>query len=174
VDRNDEFYLKQLLPLSEEIRGRYLNQATFVDAFLSDILANYFCSDPLRRVLFFSEVLNSGEFTFSAKVNLLKNVLKLRFPATLEKQPTLQKKLTELMEHRNTIAHSHLDTSFETIGKREPNQITLITYKKGETKKIVITLVDHHRRLAETSEVLQMLRDVKKDMTGDPVLGAPE
>ena len=67
--------------------------------------------------------MSSGEFRFVAKVNLLKSVLKQLEPASKAKFPKLIKDLEAVMQLRNKLAHSHLDTSAATIAAGHTDRI---------------------------------------------------
>jgi len=73
----------QLHEFANEIRGKFLTNATWIEILLSDILASYFCTSEKRRALFFSEVI--VEMRLYQKTELLMKLLRSEYPEMLTK-----------------------------------------------------------------------------------------
>jgi hypothetical protein len=46
----------KLHKFASELRGKFLNGATWIDMVLCEIITSYFCTNQNRRTLFFSDV----------------------------------------------------------------------------------------------------------------------
>jgi hypothetical protein len=168
VTEADLLHVKELRDLSVNIRGKFLDSTTYVEGLLSECLANYFCPDPKRRKVLFSEVLSSGSFTFSAKLKVLKAILKRELRSFGNEHPTLTKDLSDTMELRNKLAHAHLDTSFETIAKKGRRDcVRFISYNGGETEALEISRRNLDAKLVQVSRAMMALNTLGRMLAAE-------
>jgi hypothetical protein len=133
-------YVHSVHQLASNIRGEFLNGATWIEFILSDLLAHYFSPNEQRRTLFFSEVANG--MTFAWKVAVLEKVVLREFPKFEESFPRFAKRLDKFREFRNVLAHNHIDTSKQALAERKPNEVTFILYRLGQLTRRRVTLAE--------------------------------
>ena len=139
TDKDTVDYLNFLYQKSSDIRGRIIDHSIHVEMSLSNLLAEYFCSDNKKVGLCLSIVFNSGDLTFSSKVKILKTILD-----TAERElgifyPKLIDNLESIRKTRNRVAHSKLDTSESFLKHKHTDRIQLKFYGEGETKQMTIS-----------------------------------
>jgi hypothetical protein len=126
-----------LLTLSAKYRGKVIDITIFLEMVLAQILSKYFTQDEEKE-----SVLNSFVFDrmqLSSKFNLLKKILKTNHIKIWEKYDTDIKEIGELIDFRNNLAHSMLDTTPDYINKVIGETKDIVSeYKKRELDEIQI------------------------------------
>ena len=145
----------QLHKLANEIRGKFLTGATWIEILLSDILATYFCTSEQRRLLFFSVV--AVEMSLYRKTELLVKLLRFEYPEMLMKYPRLESQLQVFRSFRNLVAHSHIDTSKPALGTTTQDEVTFIYYRNGKVKHRKVTRKDAQQRAKEANSLRDAL-----------------
>jgi hypothetical protein len=165
-DKNNtrDQHLLHIFELSKKIRGSYLDNAIAIEMIIADIISNHFCPNEEKRSLFFTLVLNNSGFNLSNKINMLKNILNLKYHDLFENHPTLFDKLNNIRIFRNKLAHSFLDTSEEYLSKNVTNQIQLEYFKNGQKLHQEITLSEINDKLAENSKTIIELVAIQKEI----------
>lgn len=138
-----------------------MEQAIWVDHLLSDMLAHYFCEEKEKRALLFSEVITGVDFRFSTRISLLFSILEIRHPELSKKYGVLQDRLDKLRRFRNRLAHSHLKATAEEIKNVHKGAVTFCFYEDGETKEQVVSRDELKKRLAESSDLLDQLLQIR-------------
>jgi len=151
---------KVLHEFAAELRGKFLNGSAWIDTLLGDILAAYFCADPNRRGLFFSEVAN--DMRLSTKATLLDKILQHDFPHLLAAHPRLKKRLDSLRAFRNRLAHAHIDTSERALAAKRTDKVTFIFYEDGQMKHQHVTRADAQRRASEANQLRKDLVEIQR------------
>jgi hypothetical protein len=149
--------LNHIYALSQQIRGVFMDQTIWLDVMITDILASYFVTDPKKRALLSSDVLSGPDQTFSGRISLLQKIVNRSYKAFADEHPNLFDRLGKIRQFRNRLAHSHLDTSDEFLGKGYTDRIQINFFKNGEELSQAITVEDSRQRLKECSEVLLQL-----------------
>ena len=139
--------LRSIAELAARLRGYFISRTVWLDMLVSDIIASYFCQRERRRDLFFSEIVNGGDITFSKKIDLLIAILRFDFPDLLKQSPKLKDDLDNIRRLRNRMAHSH--------------QFTIIFYEGGQTKEQVITPDDIETRIHKATNLQVQLTNIQ-------------
>ena len=151
--------------LCAEFRGKFLSTGAWIETILSEMLTQQFCPDPNRRALFFSELMDSGDITFSRKTELLTTVLDRFHPQLLGAHPKLKERLDKFRRFRNRLAHSHPDTSEARLNDGKSDEVVFVFYEVGQTKYQTVTLTEAEQRIAESNqlhnELVEILNAIK-------------
>jgi len=156
--------LQTAFELSAEIRGKFLDLVLFAEAAISDIIARHFCPDDEEHMLFFSVVMSDPDLKFSTKIQMLEQLLRLRYSDILTQQTDLIDDLDRVRLWRNRLAHSHLDTSGKFLSKGHKDRIQLIFYEKGRRKQQVITLEQSRTKMGEVFACIRELAAVQEEI----------
>jgi len=156
--------LMRVFEQAKDVRGRFLEQAIFIENLIGDIISWHFCPEEDRRHLLFSLIINDVNFTFSSKIKVLKQLLKLRYPELGEKYPKMIKELKKVMEFRNKAAHRMLDSSEQFLAKKLTDRIQLVYFKDGQEKREVVTVKDMQERLKACSRLVLVIVDIQSEV----------
>jgi hypothetical protein len=108
-----------------------MDQTIWLDTIITGLLVLYFAEDEKKQSVP-GEALTGRDFSFSARIELLKKVVKLSFPAFVSTHPDLFTKLDKIRRFRNRLAHAQLDTSDEFLAKGAPSRFGLRFTKTGK------------------------------------------
>jgi len=156
--------LTRLWKQARDVRGLFLEQAIFIENLIGDIISWHFCPDEDRRNLFFSLIINNPDFTFSSKIKVLRQLLKLRYPELDKKCPEVIKELEKVIKFRNKVAHRMLDSSEQFLAKKLTDRIQLVYFKDGQEKHEVVTVKDMQERLKACSRLVLTIVDIQKEV----------
>jgi len=159
ADAPETEHLNRVYEWSVRIRGAFMDQTIWLDTIITGILVLYFTEDTKKQSVL-GEALTGRDFSFSARIELLEKVVKLSFPAFTSTHPQFFTKLNNIRRFRNRLAHAQLDTSDKFLAKGG-EQIQLVFYEDGEEKHQIITFADAKLRLAECSQALVQLTELK-------------
>jgi len=158
--------LNRLFAFARDLRGALIDQAIWIDVILTEILARYFVPDEGKRMLFSSDVLTGSDSSFSGRIAVLRKVVSRSYAAFQEAYPDFFDRLDKIRRFRNRLAHAHLDTSDAFVAKAHVDRIQLVFYEDGVTKTQVVTADECRSRLAECSEVVRQLVELRKLVEG--------
>jgi hypothetical protein len=153
--------LNALYALVREIRGASIDQTIWLDLLVTDILANFFCSDKERRAVVSSEVLTGRDATFSGRLDVLEKTTKASFPEFAATRAALFGQLGKVRRFRNRLAHAHVDTSDAFLSKGYTDRIQLVFHEGGVEKTHVITIEEFRERLSEGSQAMLALLELQ-------------
>jgi hypothetical protein len=156
-------HLGRVYEWSVRIRGAFMDQTIWLDTIITGILVLYFTEDAKKQSVL-GEALTGRDFSFSGRTELLEKVVKVSFPDFANTRRDLFTKLDKIRRFRNRLAHAQLDTSDGFLA-RGGEQIRLVFYENGEEKHQIITFADAKVRLAECSQVLLQLAELRKLMS---------
>jgi hypothetical protein len=154
--------LDQQYALDTQIRGGCLTQALWAEMFVGDSIAIHFAFDQERRLLLGSLVLDL--MGFAIKVRIFGKLLQIKYPEILKQHPNLLNQLDSMRILRNRMAHSTLDTSDEWVNEEHADCIRLVYNKDGQRKKLIMTLDDVKKKLADGSQLILALMDARKEI----------
>jgi hypothetical protein len=150
----------ELHQLACRLRGEFLTGTAWIEVLLTDIVSHYFCAQKRRRMFFFTEV--AAGLSFRSKTSLLHKILKYEFPELLTKHPRLRERLDSFREFRNLLAHSHLDTSEQSLAKRKPDEVLFVKYKAGKMSQVRVNAAEAGRRAEEANQLRRELLDLQR------------
>ena len=125
-----------LFSQSAKYRGKVIDITIILEMLLAQILSKYFTNDEEME-----KSLNSFVFDrmqLSSKFNLLKKILKIKHIKVWNKYQKDLKEIGELIEFRNNLAHSILDSSNEYIESLKEKGTNFIETNKGDLEEIQI------------------------------------
>ena len=162
--------LDHMYKLATQIRGQFIDQALWMERLIEDaIVVEFFPSeaDIPHRFKLLSFVLSVQDLTFSTKISILKDLLKYKHKGIFDNHPGLFKKLEKILQLRNQLAHSTLDTTKEFLSNRYEDRIQLFIFKKGEKKTQVLTMEDMRERGRECHGIIMELINVQNEIVQD-------
>lgn len=145
------------------LRGEFLHECAWIEALLADVLSQYFCSDPQRRKLLFT---NYGWTTFDKKVDLLLAVLDLSFPKLKKQFPKLNRMFKDNRDFRNILAHNHIDTSAAAV--QSATGVGFVKYERGSKIIFTVTAEDAKARAAEAQALREILIVIQSAVVASP------
>lgn len=159
--------LDKLYALDRHIRGSYILQANWIENLITEGIAQHFCpNDPERKNFMISLVLK--EIFFSPKINIYLNLIELEYPKANVKLKEFRKRLEEIRNLRNRLAHAVLDTSDDFLNKKQTDRIRLQYYKDGKKEFQEITTGEIDSFLGDTTAVMLIILDINKHITENP------
>ena len=166
--------VQSALQLDRLVRSYTLHQAISIEWVIDNIIATHFCHKKEEYPLFFSLIFREGEITFSAKIKILKKLLKLKYPDINKQFPKLIKRLDVFRDVRNKFAHSGIVLPTEALPDQVINGITLKYYKDGVETREEITRekAEHYNQEGWelSQELIVILALVTQEISGN----APE
>lgn len=177
VKLNHMVTISLLYTQSAKFRGKAIDISIFFETALSMFLASYFCSDKDKRSRLNSYVFDRMPLT--TKFNLLKKLLKLNHQELWNEHRAALKRCSKLIEFRNDIAHSMLDSSSEyatklreeyskgpehsRTQKADKIQISYFENNDLKTKEITRTQIDKfYKDMYKQIELLQNIQSALK------------
>ena len=161
--RTDE-YVSRIMQLDHLIRGCTLNHSTVIEHSMGRIIAYHFQMDKERRNLFFSLIMNDPSMTYSRKMSILRDLLKISYPEILGRNKELVKDLRKVMEWRNRISHCNTLVTEEIRAKGDIKRVYYSHYIKDERKEFSISINDFQERLFLMSSVIGRLKDIEREV----------
>lgn len=161
-----------LFSQSAKFRGKVIDITIFLEMTLGQILADYFAKDSIK-----STTLNAYVFDrmqLSLKFNLFKKILKNKHLKIWNKFQKELKEISELIDFRNNLAHSMLDSSEEYINSilkkakelkfEQANlneiQINYFTDNDFKEEKIKQTQIDDY--YTNCSKKIKLIQEIAK------------
>ena len=150
-------------------RSQIIVAAITLELQIDRVIAWYFCSDETKHPLLYSLIFHDAEVTYSAKVNILKKLLRLAYPELSAPFAFLPRELRKLGELRNKLAHCDIEVPPHASPSSAIAGVTIIRYRNGarETEFISTDQVDKalqtYRTLREAMAlVLLVIRDTAR------------
>jgi hypothetical protein len=106
--KEDEF--KQMAERAYYIRGLVINESIFIEKAIEYFIATHFCLETENRDLFVEQILTDN-INLSAKINMFKKIINLKYENWSLDNPHIFKNLDKICTDRNILAHEVLDTS---------------------------------------------------------------
>lgn len=136
--------IKQLLISVIDLRGAIINDVIFLERVIDDFIANYFCTDTIKRDELMELVLTNERYALGSKIEVMVRILKKHYPEFYKEYPNIKGELDFISEKRNVLAHVLLDTTNEGI---ENEIMGFIRFKNAKeripfTKEIILDLND--------------------------------
>jgi hypothetical protein len=139
MERDGKIRLAQRLhSYVRDWRGRVLNTVAVIERDIALLISSYFCEEE-KKYFFFSEVATSHFFSFRSKINILKKILKKDYQFCLDQNPDFFREIERVIEFRNLIAHSPIDTSDEALERDPKEGVGFVSYSDGVKSIKVIT-----------------------------------
>ena len=114
-------------------RGRFLNSVAVIDHKASMIITKYFCkTNESIQELFFTKIVTAQFFSLRRKKDIAVEIVKILLPDYWERNKEHFKKLEEIIDFRNKLAHSIIDVSDEALRRPVSEGIGFIEWKNGE------------------------------------------
>ena len=134
--------IKELLISVIDLRGAIINDVIFLERVIDDFIANYFCSDPVKRDELMELVLTNERYSLSSKIEVMVRIIKLHYKEFFNQYPNIKGELDFISEKRNVLAHVLLDTTNEGI---ENEVMGFIRFKNAKeripfTKELILDL----------------------------------
>lgn len=111
-------------------------------------------------MFFFSEVANG--MPFRAKIDLLGKIIDFEFPELAQKYPNLKNRLDKFRDFRNTLAHSHIDTSAHQLAAKKRDEVTFVKYKLGKLTHVRVTAGDAKHHANQANQIRQELLAIQR------------
>jgi hypothetical protein len=136
---NDNY--SKMHSLSENVRGRIINMATFIEIMLSKFITYYFSKEEHRES--FRQYFMSDSMTFEKKKSIFSSLNKKKLLEEFNPYENINDDLQYLQNIRNLIAHSVLLTTDESISSFDNSNLKFVsfTFKDG-SKEICYNLIE--------------------------------
>lgn len=167
MDEIDEIKktLKFTMNFSEKVTGEYIFQAVWIERILKDIISYHVSNSPKSRAFLFSIVLK--EISFNSKIRIFLELLN-EIPEITKNHPNLKKRLDNVREFRNILAHDQLDTSVKFL-KTNPNYIRFRHFKNGKVKHYEITDKLYKEKIKEIAELHIELQNIARKISNNEI-----
>lgn len=147
----------------KKVRGEYLIQTSWVELFISEIIAFHFVPNDKKKQELLSSII-VGEIRFADKIMIFSNLIRKYYPKIKEKYPILIDDLSTIRNYRNRLAHYTPYTKKEYISKFHKNKIRLVSYKHGKEMSKEITKKEFKKELSKCMTVTEILSDISDDL----------
>ena len=147
------------------IRGAFLAHVIPIEELVKDIISYHFCSDEEKRKQFISLILNGRDYTLASGIEILEKILDIHYHDLTQRYPKLIDDLDKIIQFRNCLAHSMLDTSDGFLAKNYMDRIRLISYDdRGQTNYRDITRSEIDERLEDCIDIHFALVDIRVEV----------
>ena len=147
------------------IRGAFLAHVIPIEELVKDIISYHFCSDEEKRKQFISLILNGRDYTLASGIEILEKILDIHYHDLTQRYPKLIDDLNKIIQFRNSLAHSMLDTSDGFLAKNYMDRIRLISYNdRGQTNYRDITRSEIDERLEDCIDIHFALVDIRVEV----------
>jgi hypothetical protein len=147
------------------IRGAYLAHVIPIEELVKDIISYHFCSDEEKRKQFISLILNGRDYTFASGIEILEKILDIHYHDLTQRYPKIIGDLNTILQFRNSLTHSMLDTSDGFLAKNYTDRIRLISYDdRGQTNYRDITRSEIDERLEDCIDIHFDLVDIRVEV----------
>jgi len=167
-----------LFSQSAKFRGKVIDITVFMEMVIAQILSKYFTANERKESLLNSFVFDRMQL--SVKFNLIKKIVKVSHPKLWKKYQRDLKEIESLIEFRNNLAHSMLDSSEDYItsllektkdialgGKGNIEEIQVGFYKNGDFKYEEITQRQIDEYYTKCSKKIGILQQLSKELNGE-------
>ena len=154
----EEEKLNKIYEFDMHVRGKYTIQANWIDYYLAEVITMHFFPNVVEDHRLLHSIINN-QIGFVGKIKTFETILKL-YPDLEKKFSKMVKKIDDIREFRNKIAHSVLDTSDEFLNKNQFDRIRLQFNKNGKEEYYEITKELIDGKLHDTGVILQQLIEI--------------
>jgi hypothetical protein len=124
---------KRIHEKARYFRGRFLNSVAVIERELAFILTDYFCTqDQEKRELFYKGIATEYFFSLKEKKKLLIKIVKKDYPNYWDNHKEILNNFDDMIEFRNSLAHSIIDVSNEALERSLDIGIGFVDWKAGE------------------------------------------
>ena len=157
----EEQQLSEFYKTAFELRGYFLDQVTWVQTNLSDLLATYFCGPykegNVRRQLLLMSLFNTGRFSFEDKITLFEEMLEYENYPKKQQARKLVKRLRDLVDFRNKLSFNLVKASL-SVSRRSKTGVMELEYEGKAGRKLEkISQKQIHDKLEEVQMVMEEL-----------------
>lgn len=160
----ESVYVTNYTEKASHFRGRIIDSTISLEMKLAGLLSEFFNRDEIKRKFMLSSIFTNSDLSFSSKAHIFSEILNQFYPELLAMYPGLSEDLTTLINLRNRIDHSMIDTSPEFIKHRYSDRIQLIFFKEGLRSQMVITDEDFNSGMTKGARMLIVLDSIKSRM----------
>jgi hypothetical protein len=123
--------------LVQKFRGQFITEFVEIEFTIEMIIASYYCDHPIKLMELLHSILTDRNFNFEFKRRTLGFIVKNHYPHFEESHPKIIKRIGELNETRNELAHKKVFMGEDNVmGFNLDNQIIEFTNLGTEANKI--------------------------------------
>lgn len=163
-------HIQTILEYDRLFRSQLIYEAIALEGQLDKIIAWHFCPDEAKHGLLFSLVFREGQIGFSAKIQVIRKLLKHAYPELREGFGHLPKALDRLRALRNKFAHSEVVLPDDPPSADSASGVTLKSWKDGSQVQEFVSRASVDQQLKE-SMVLLVTAVVLEDLLRKRALG---
>jgi hypothetical protein len=157
-------FLSRTTQLDFFIRGSTLNIATIIEHSIGKIISYHFHMDVDKRNLFFSLIMNDRSMSFSRKIIILNDLLKICYPDIYSKNRQVRKDLQKIVDWRNLISHSNSLMTEEIKQERDFKKVHYSQYSKDQRKVISVSAEEYQERISFMNDTIHRLTKIEKEI----------
>lgn len=167
-------HIQIILEYDRLFRSHLLYEAIELEGRLDKIIAWHFCSDEAKHGLLFSLVFREGEIGFSAKIQVLRKLLKNAYPDLKDAFGYMASALHRLRALRNKFAHSQVVLPNDPQAVEEATGVTLKYFKDGReveefvSREAVDRQMEECKYLGVVAVILELLIEKRSCGTASP------
>lgn len=121
---------KSLHEKARHLRGRFLNSMAVIEHNLAVLFTEHFCrDDEEKKKIFFEGVMKP--MSLDRKKKLLVKIVKADYPIYWNEHNDILKKIDDLQEFRNALAHSIVDVSDEALERPLEEGVGFVQWRSG-------------------------------------------
>lgn len=167
-----------LFSQSAKFRGKVIDITVFLEMVIAQILSKYFTESEEKESLLNSFVFDRMQL--SVKFNLIKKIVRTSHPNLWKKYQRDLKEIESLIDYRNNLAHSMLDSSEDYItslmnktknvamgNKENIEEIQVGFYKDGDLKNEKVTQKQVDEYYTKCSKKIEILQSLSKELIGE-------
>jgi len=142
-----------------QFRGKYILETALVDSYMTNAIANHFFlkGNPKRSDLML--ILSNHDITFRTKEIIYRAILKKRYPDLWKEHSRDVKKLKDIAEYRNMLAHWGSIPPPFGADLSKVDYVTLYDIGKPEEPR-QITKQSHNAKLKELLHLCGVTREI--------------
>lgn len=163
MNNEETTYLRWLNTTVNDYRGKFINQAIFVEQIIDEFLSYYFIPNSEDiRLQFHQLVLSSIDITFSQKINIFTKIADNFLPSKYEEYKQYLSKIEKLRHKRNEFAHSKIDARKESIKRNQSvrDKLFLLKLKDFQMKETILEIKILENQYSEFGELITKLAEM--------------
>jgi|688.fasta_scaffold886247_1 hypothetical protein len=156
-----------LFSQSSKFRGNAIDIAIMLEAMLVEFLGKYFCKEDKKKNTLLKSVILDRQ-NFSSKITWIKKILKIEHTEIYKKYESDLKEISRLIDFRNNLAHSILDSGEEFLNEIKknplPERIRITYYKDDDMKTEVLTREDIENFYTDCYKSMTKMAALEKEL----------
>jgi len=156
-----------LFSQSSKFRGKAIDIAIMLEAMLVEFLGKYFCKEDKKKNTLLKSVILDRQ-NFSSKITWIKKILKIEHTEIYKKYESDLKEISRLIDFRNNLAHSILDSGEEFLNEIKknplPERIRITYYKDDDMKTEVLTREDIENFYTDCYKSMTKMAALEKEL----------